>query len=261
MAKQTKTAPIGGAITRAVDLNLKKEDVLLLLMEGRKEVLEQEIQKLYLKQNELNIEGVKLRDIYKEECRKIINNLIPVEYQDFAKFLNASVNVEVLSSKYYKIEYDYYSTTSIGSNSNNGIMKVNNKQELNISSPFNLRFFIPYHPTGIEFKKTAVLNFNKEMAISVSSTFLSIYLGVGEVNQKEFEKLQSFKNLVKNYKEYAEIKSLHSNIVAEYDIFSKGGTRAKAQMIKASLAGDPEGEKILEVVNAASKGVKLLGNK
>jgi hypothetical protein len=74
-------------------------------------------------------------------------------------------------------------------------------------------------------------------------------------NQKE---MAEFKAVKSTAEEFAANEQLLSDILAEYDLFSRNQPRAKANMIKQVLSRDESGQALLGNIFEAAKGVKLL---
>lgn len=244
MTKKSKL--IEGGIERAIDLNLKKEDVLLLLMEGRKEVLEVEIQSLQGKVSTL-VENINkacdaLKTLVEEDVKKAIATLCEKRGFDIE-------NIKIESrAGYQNFKYSSYIASKIGDSQ--GLMKVMSE------TTFSYTLISSIHATYKEDVKTTLKSgflLNNTVEFAFNGNILS-----HSVNMELLKKAKEYKALDKALDEYGKHMSLLTSIKVDYDLFCKGGPRAKAQMIKAALSGDESGKQILDVVSNAAKGVKLL---
>lgn len=282
MAK-TKTNPeMEGGVSRAVDFNLKKEDLMLLILEGRKEQMEEQIAAIqqtsitlmdkYRKQN------TKLYDVILHTCKKSINaqakqldkmfgenGMTDVEDdfdpEDGEVKLGKSMTAS-LDRRHSDHEYGIFVSAPISGEGSKGstYIKTTKTRSFSIAIPSTFRVSINITPGGKIFANDSDVFYNEK--VRPCKEYGHSFILVDESISADFVKqTPEYKEMFETVKDYCHNENLLSDILAEYDLFNRNQTRAKAKMIKEVLGRDEAGQALLGNIMTAASGVKLIGAK
>jgi BMFP domain-containing protein YqiC len=272
MAKKEKVnAPkMEGNVSRAVDFNLKKEDLMLLILEGRKENMEEQIAKMQQVSSDLrkrmNEAQEDLEKKVRALCYKVLNadakklsrgfatkDVVAGEEEDITKIFKLSLNSYSDNHNYTK-----YISSPIGDGKGSTYIKLNGTGVTHVQLYNRMVVSIDLSLYGRTFadNKHDILYKKEVRACGEQSRSFNL---VDEALNSEFQKeLSEYKTLVKIVEKFNENESLLSDILAEYDLFNRNQPRAKAKMIKEVLSRDEAGQALLGDIIQAAQGVKLL---
>lgn len=281
---KTKTAnpEMEGGVSRAIDFNLKKEDLMLLILEGRKEQMEEQIAAIQQTSIELmdkyRKQNTKLYDAILKICKKSINaeakkldklfgesGMTDVDEDDdqnedevkLGKSIKAS-----LSSSYAEHPYTVFASTPIGGEGAKGstYIKSTKTKQFQMHVPTRFSVTINITPGGKVFANDHDVFYNDKVRpcreYGHSFTLLDESL-----DEKFVKGTDEYKEMFETAKQYCHNENLLSDILAEYDLFNRNQTRAKAKMIKEVLGRDEAGQALLGNIMTAASGVKLIGSK
>lgn len=285
MAK-TKTAnpEMEGGVSRAVDFNLKKEDLMLLILEGRKEQMEEQIASIqqtsislmdvYRKQND------KLYKKILEACKKTINAEAKKLDKTFGQNGMADLDLDEdydtengenkfgksmrvdLSRSHSDHEYSIFMSAPIGGEGSKGstYIKSTRTKSFSIALPSRFAVTIEITPGGKVFANNDPIFFHE--TVKPCREYGHKFTLVDEsLNMETIRKTDEYKEMMETVKSYCHNENLLSDILAEYDLFNRNQTRAKAKMIKEVLGRDEAGQALLGNIMTAASGVKLIGAK
>lgn len=268
MSKATKPNPVmEGAVNRAVDFSLKKEDLMLLILEGRKEVMEEQIGKLQTISTNLKDDFGKAKEKLLPKIKKVLYKTLSTEAKkiaksfgkneedetDLEKVFNLNLNVEEVDI----IKYIKYETEAIGEGRGSSYIKVQRNRTL-VASLFNrVKMTMQFSLHGKTFANKADV-FSEE-TIRACAEYPKTILVLDQDLSLDFQKeLPEYKEAEAIAKELGENETLLSDLISEYDLFNRNQPRAKAKMIKQVLQRDDAGQALLGNIFDAAKGVKLL---
>jgi len=271
MAKKEKVnAPaMEGNVSRAVDFNLKKEDLMLLILEGRKENMEVEIAQMQKVSGELLTEIGNGQDELKKKVKALCYKVLNVDAKKLARgFANKEKDEEEEDiTKVFKLSlidssdqhtYTKFVSSPIGDGKGSTYIKINKTGMTNIYVYSRMSISIDLSLYGKTFAdaKHDVLYRKEVRACGEQSRSFTL---VDESLSTDFQKeLPEYKKLLKSVEAYNNNESLLSDILAEYDLFNRNQPRAKAKMIKEVLSRDEAGQALLGDIIQAASGVKLL---
>lgn len=287
MTKKTNSttkASLEGQITRAIDMDLKKSDILLLLKEGKNEEYLNQLGKITADAKSAAIEEEATFTAFKNAIKDLIlkkTNLDPYYERLGVKKKDVGVQIDVGFIRYPADTRDRERVKSVFIDGT-----------FDLAVPYNKHFEIQYRIQAIQqvpgttsvlpveeihakvlnipFSATITLHTKTETitpAIEVEgvgtirksihpTTHMSLPM---ELDSLSFAKLPEFKKYREACEKAVITKVNEAMIRTEYVMFTKSDAKMKAAMIKNSLMNDPEGQKILEIVQNASKlNVKLL---
>lgn len=278
MSKKNNPAMEGG-VSRAVDFNLKKEDLMLLILEGRKENMEEEIGKIQTVSTELRIKIKEAQDAFKKKVSKLCAALITPEAKKIAKAfstisdeetdmtqsegddedtfkLGESFNLALQGHHEYH-EYTKFASRPIGDGKGSTYVKQQERATATIELYGSMAVTMKVSLYGKTFVKYSEMLRNKDVRAcgEYSRDFTIVNENLNLETQRE---LPEYKALLKVVEALNQNESLLSDILAEYDLFNRNQPRAKAKMIKEVLARDESGQALLENIMTAASGVKLI---
>ncbi len=256
-------------VDRSVDFTLKKEDLMLLILEGRKEIMETEIAKLQdkstkfkadLKQAQANFEG-KMRKLMlktlNSEAKRLVQSFAKPENEDVD--LGKLISVEFSTHEINKTFTKFVSRPLGNDGRTSAYIKQQLTDKIDIWAFSQVRMSLTMSLKGKTFSnKSEVFKRNDfvQPSDSRSQSFelLNDYLDI------EYQKtLPEFKVLDAIAGDLAHNEQLLSEIITEYDLFTRNQPRSKAKMIKEVLNRDDAGRALMENIAAAAKGQALLG--
>ncbi len=267
-----------GGVSRAVDFNLKKEDLMLLILEGRKEHMEEEIAKIQTVSTTLKKELQEAEKALEKKIRKLCMATLNPEAKKLAKAFsisedekemsieeededeNASTQFKLsLSRKTEYVEYTKYSSKAIGDGKGGTYIKQQNQQNVEFDIFYRMQLSLALSLHGRVFlKKEEILKSSEVRACNEYSRDFQI---ADETLDVEFQRtLPEYKACKDIATKLASNESILSDILAEYDLFNRNQPRAKAKMIKEVLSRDDAGQALLGNIMTAASGVKLLGD-
>lgn len=261
MSEQVTVTPMKGDVNRGIDFNLKKEDLMLLILEGRKEIMEEKIAELQKKQASLLDDQGNAQKKFDEKLKHLalasINvearKMVPVTQEmPFEKFARVE-----LSTYAFEIPYILFSSGPIGDGRGGAYIK--HQRNSNVTVWLAQRVIVKVElqdDKAVYARKTALY----KNTISPAGSYKTTVQIVDEYLDLEYQKtLPEYKKLVEIATEYSQVSSLLSDVISEYDLFNRNQPRAKAKMIKEVLSRDAQGKEMLDNIFQAAKGVKLLG--
>jgi hypothetical protein len=264
MKNGSKNIPnMEGNVQRGVDFNLKKEDLMLLILEGRKEVMEETIAKLQNKQQAEKDTFDKLQKVLTDKCRDILLEAFNKEAKTIANnFGNGEKSFELkLDSSAVSIPFVQFSSDPIKNSSGGAAgstyIKSQKSAAVNIYIPSKASYKISISLIGKQFVKANSL-FQGEPLACRDNMNLTVTAAEQRVDDEAVKKLAEYKTVEEAAKQYTETSSLLSEMITEYDLFCRNQPRAKAAMIKEVLGSDEAGKALLNSITEAAKGVKLL---
>jgi hypothetical protein len=270
MSKKEKVnAPkMEGNVSRAVDFNLKKEDLMLLILEGRKENMEEQIAKMQQTSGVLLTEIGNGQDELKKKVKALCYKVLNADAKKLAKgFSTKDVEEEEDITRVFKLTlnessdqhtYTKFVSSPIGDGKGSTYIKINKTGMTSIYLYSRMSISIDLSLYGKTFAdaKHDVLYRKEVRACGEQSRSFTL---VDESLSTDFQKeLPEYKKLLKSVEAYNNNESLLSDILAEYDLFNRNQPRAKAKMIKEVLSRDEAGQALLGDIIQAASGVKLL---
>ena len=270
MSKKEKVnAPkMEGNVSRAVDFNLKKEDLMLLILEGRKENMEEQIAKMQQTSGVLLTEIGNGQDELKKKVKALCYKVLNADAKKLAKgFSTKDVEEEEDITRVFKLglsdtsdihTYVKYVSSPIGDGKGSTYIKINKTGMTSIYLYSRMSISIDLSLYGKTFAdaKHDVLYRKEVRACGEQSRSFTL---IDESLSTDFQKeLPEYKKLLKSVEAYNNNESLLSDILAEYDLFNRNQPRAKAKMIKEVLSRDEAGKALLGDIIQAASGVKLL---
>ena len=262
-----------GKVERGVDFNLKKDDLMLLILEGRKEQMEEHIARLQNKSTELRKDLVTAEAKFKAKVKKRVSKTLNAEAlkmatafaakgadleetgddeEDSGKVFNVSLSVGTDNST----EFTRFSCKPIGEGKGSTYIKQQSQSSVNFGIYPKVSITMEFSIHGKTFaKKDDIFRGEVRPSHEYSKTVVLVdeYLNLDV--QKEMPEYKAVKGIAE---EVAANEQLLSDILAEYDLFSRNQPRAKANMIKQVLSRDESGMALLGNIFEAAKGVKLL---
>lgn len=279
MSKKSSPAMEGG-VSRAVDFNLKKEDLMLLILEGRKENMEEEIGKIQTVSTDLREKIKEAQAAFKKKVSKLCAAIITPEAKKIAKaFSTVSEDEEdmrqiesdedsddinlgesfVLNIGHHIEHHEYtkYASRPIGDGKGSTYVKQQERASETLSLYSSMEVNMKVSLYGKTFVKPDSILRNKDVRAcgEYSRDFTIINESLNLETQRE---LPEYKKLLGLVKDLTANESLLSDILAEYDLFNRNQPRAKAKMIKEVLARDESGQALLDNIMTAASGVKLI---
>ena len=270
MAKTTvkKDQEMEGGVSRAVDFNLKKEDLMLLILEGRKENMEEQIAKITTASTNLRQEATKVEEKFKEAvievCYKLLNKDAAALAKGFSNKENADANINlkeafkiVLNTHSETVPYTRYSSSPIGDGKGGTYIKTQKEAYVGFSNYNSVKFTLLLSLNGKNYGKTHGILGNNETRACTQHP-VEVVILAETLSMDYLRSMKEYADVKKVAEALAENESLLSDILAEYDLFNRNQPRAKAKMIKEVLSSDEKGRGLLDNIIAAASGVKLL---
>jgi hypothetical protein len=271
-----------GQVTRGVDFNLKKDDLMLLILEGRKEQMEEEIGKLQNVSTALRKDLVKAEEKFKTKVTKRVSKTLNAEAVKLAgAFSRKGANLddagedseaddadEVSTEGAFKIglharvdasaAYTQFSSKPIGDGKGATYIKQQGQSAITFNVYNRAVITMEFSIHGKTFAKKDPM-FKRKDYVQACSEYSKTFTILDEALDVETQQEMAEYKVVKEVAEkIAANEQLLSDILAEYDLFSRNQPRAKANMIKQVLSRDDSGQALLENIFEAAKGVKLL---
>lgn len=275
MTKVKNNPSMDGSVSRAVDFNLKKEDLMLLILEGRKENMEVEIAKIQQKSTELLDSINKAKEVFRKKMYSICSKTMNAEAKRIAKMFSdkelEDVDIEEdddeelsldgfklsLTSFNENFEYVNHVSKPIGDSKGSTYIKQTMRSHFGypIFSSMNLKLTISLHGKTFVNKNPVF----KSEAIRAAGGYVQDFEIASERLDETYQReLPEYKKMYSLIEGYTSNETLLSDILAEYDLFNRNQPRAKAKMIKEVLSRDESGQALLENIMTAASGVKLL---
>jgi hypothetical protein len=270
MAKKTTPNPsMDGSVSRGIDFNLKKEDLMLLILEGRKEIMENELSKLQTKKSQLYTKLTSASNEFSNKMKKLVLKSLNTEAKRLAEVFgviqedddmheNNMFQVALIPGNLGKVDYTRYSVKQI-SGTGSSCIKVEDTAIININRYRAVRVQINLTLEGRSFANKHAIYKRKDEVNLCRETSRSFILLDADLDMEEQTKIPEYLAYEKVAKECAQIENLYSDVLSEYDLFGRNHPRAKAKMIKEVLARDEAGQAMLANIITAASGVKLLG--
>lgn len=274
MSTPKKTPKMEGGVSRAVDFNLKKEDLMLLILEGRKEVMEEEISAIQTKSVELQKDLEKAQEVLRKdihsrvfktlnaEAKKLIESfsikdLKKKEDEDDDELTENSLKI-ILVTENVRIPYTRFVSEGIGANKTGTHIKNQRTDYVDFQTYRSAKISVALSLHGRTFVNKNDIFSNKEFTRACSEYSRDFIIAEESLDKEFITKTATYQKVEVIAKKLAENNSLYSDIIAEYDLFNRNQPRAKARMIKEVLGRDESGQALLENIVAAASGVKLL---
>lgn len=253
-------------VQRNIDFNLKKEDLMLLILEGKKEVMEEVIAGLQKKKNQLFEVTVEKQAAFEKAVRATLMKALSSGAKKLIKTYSVSEKAEdesltvKLDDYGQPVDFTAYTAAPINMEGRSGgtYIKTEFKKYTTIIMFNRVTFSITLNFSGIECLDKNKLFKNADPRPCVAST-QTIRIGDETLDVEEQKKMKEYQELLSAVEDYNKCYSEMSEIMADYDLFSRNQTRAKASMIKEVLGRDDAGKALLDNISQAAKGVKLLG--
>jgi hypothetical protein len=271
-------------VDRSIDFSLKKEDLMLLILEGRKENLEEEIATLQQRNSDSWIKVEEKRKLFRkkveavglsfvsESAKKLVSQYglakagdksVDIEDDDYEhdedgpKFDNDDLRV-VLTESSESYDYRVFAAKPIGEAKGGAFIK----QEM--AKTYYVKIFTRVEIQGrIAFGGNTYLKKNKFMSNLAAPKCMDssrvVILGTASLDKVELHKTAEFVSYMDAVEAAAKCETLLSEITTEYDLFNRNQPRAKAKMIKEVLSRNEAGQDLLAAITTAAKGQKLLG--
>lgn len=278
MNKKTSPAMEGG-VSRAVDFNLKKEDLMLLILEGRKENMEEEIAKIQTLSTDLRSELEEAQKVFKKKVSTLCMKTISPEAKKLAKLFSDKPDEELkmteneedgeeeqsfgesfklhISNHNEPHEFTRFVSKAIGDGKGGTYVKQQMRDSVSVQLYGSMSVSLALSLYGKTYAQAGPLFRNKVIRAcgEYSRDFKIVEESLDLAHQRE---MKEYKDMMAIVKKYTQNESLLSDILAEYDLFNRNQPRAKAKMIKEVLSRDESGQALLENIMTAASGVKLL---
>lgn len=267
MAEAKPNPKMEGNVSRAIDFNLKKEDLMLLILEGRKEVMEEQIGKL---QNDSAVLRTQLSEAagkIQPKLKKLIFKNLSAEAKKIAQGFGKKSDDETadlekvftlsFDTDTVRIPYIKHETEPIGEGRGSSYIKVQRDRAVEITLFDRVVMKMEFSLEGKTFSNKANI-FSADMIRPCAEYPKTIVVLDQDLNvdvQKEFPEYKIAEAIAKKL---GENETLLSDLISEYDLFNRNQPRAKAKMIKQVLTRDEAGQALLGNIFDAAKGVKLL---
>lgn len=267
MAKSN--SKMAGEVTRRVDFNLKKEDLMLLILEGRKEVMEDEIGKLATVSSKLRLALEDEQNKFSKEVKKKLLKTLNADAKKFAQAFGAKAegDEEVdlakvfridMSSSHDNIPFTKYSSSPIGDGKGGTYIKTQSQQSVTIVNYCKMNISIEVSLHGKVFASKSPFFAKKEYVSPCAEYSKDFVLIETALDTEEFRKMPEYIKMKEAAEALAANETLYSEIISEYDLFNRNQPRAKAKMIKEVLGRDESGQALLENIMTAASGHRLL---
>ena len=269
MAKAKENPEMEGNVSRKIDFNLKKEDLMLLILEGRKEVMETEIGNIQNTSTKLKSEMVEAQKKFNEKIKTLCFKSLSKDAKNLAKTFGKKEfkeQEEIDVEKVFRIDlrestditsYTKFLSSPIGDGKGGTYIKTQSTGEIRVNDFISVEIYFELSLYGKTYANKSDL-FSKSEVRSCNENSRD-YILVDELLSKEFQhELKEFKELKAIAENLGKNESLLSDILAEYDLFNRNQPRSKAKLIKEVLGRDVNGQALLENIVAAAQGTKLL---
>ncbi len=268
MAEAKPNPKMEGGVNRAIDFSLKKEDLMLLILEGKKEVMEEQIGRLQNISSNLRKELSDAVAKIQPKVKKVLLRTLSADAKKIAKGFGRNDEDEVelekvfdlsLSTEEVDIPYIKYETEAIGEGRGSSFIKVQKNRNLQIFLFNRVKMTMQFSLQGKTFATKASI-FSEELIRPCAEYPKTITVLDQDLSIDAQKELPEFKAAKAIAEKLAENETLYSDLVSEYDLFNRNQPRAKAKMIKQVLQRDEAGQALLGNIFDAAKGVKLLGD-
>lgn len=269
MTKVKNNPAMEGGVNRAVDFSLKKEDLMLLILEGRKENMEEEIGKMQTVSTNLRSELSEAEVKFREKMTKLVLKSLNAEAKQLARGfskkdggeddhdLEKIFNIK-LNAVTEEAVYTAFVSQPIGDGKGSTYIKQQVNKNVRFQSYNAVSVSIDMSLHGKTFANKADIYYRKDY-VRACSEYSKEFTIVSENLDRDFLKtIKEYQNMQEIADKLAANESLLSDILAEYDLFNRNQPRAKAKMIKEVLGRDDEGSALLESIITAASGRKLL---
>lgn len=274
MAKTKSNPEMENGVERKVDFNLKKEDLMLLILEGRKENMEEEIAKIQQVSSTLHKQMDDAQKELEKKVRTLCMATINADAKKLAKAFSGSVMDEEsgfdeetdfvkgpfrlrLNDWQEGHNYTKYESRPIGDGKGSTFIKQNRETSTSISLYRGMTLFFTLSLHGKTFLDKSEL-FQHDTPSPCREYSKEYTIADQHLDVEKQRKLPEYIKLKKIVEDYNKNESLLSDILAEYDLFNRNQPRAKAKMIKEVLGRDEQGQALLDNIITAAKGQKLL---
>jgi hypothetical protein len=267
MSKEKSNPKMDGTVSRAVDFNLKKEDLMLLILEGRKENMEAEIAKITTVSTELKNDLAKAEDKYRDEIKKMCYKLLNAEAKNLAKGFGKKLEEGeetdlkkifdlTLRSSTESNEYTEYRSSPIGDGKGATYIKTQKTGIIQNTIYTGLKFTLQISLHGRTYANKNDMFAREPRACGEHG---QTYIILDEQLSADFQReLPVYKAMMEISNKLKANESLLSDILAEYDLFNRNQPRSKAKMIKEVLGRDESGQALLQNIIDAAGSQKLL---
>jgi len=274
MSKKATNAPaMEGNVSRAVDFNLKKEDLMLLILEGRKENMEVEIGNIQAESTRLEDAINKAKEAYRKKMYSLCSKTMNAEAKRIAKMFSDKELVDLdedddeeqqldgfkLSISTYgeSFEYIHHVSKPIGDGKGSTYIKQTGRKQYSYYMYGTMTLKLTISLQGKTFVNKNPL-FKGEEVRAAGGYGQDFEIASERLDEKFQKELPEYQKMMELIEKYGANETLLSDILAEYDLFNRNQPRAKAKMIKEVLSRDESGQALLENIMTAASGVKLL---
>jgi len=269
MSKTKNNPAMEGTVSRGVDFNLKKEDLMLLILEGRKENMEVEIGKIQQKSTELHDEYNKAKEVFRKKVYSICSKTMNAEAKRISKMFSDKELEAVddddsldgfklsLGTTNDAFEYIYHVSKPIGDGKGSTYIKQTGRKSISYTMYTSMTLKLTISVQGKVFVNHSPV-FSAEKVRAAGGYGQDFEIANERLDEDYQRELPEFKKMFAIIEEYGANETLLSDILAEYDLFNRNQPRAKAKMIKEVLSRDESGQALLENIMTAASGVKLL---
>lgn len=267
-----------GGVNRAIDFSLKKEDLMLLILEGRKENMEEQIAQIQGVSTQLNKDLYEAEKAYKKKVLALCGKTLNADAKKLARMFSDKEEVVVqdagdedeadelvledgfkinLSTYSQQIHYDYFASRAIGDGKGSTYIKQTGQRSVTYTQFTSMKLTVALTLQGKTFLKEDDLFLGKTVKACVEYS-RDFEIANQQLDRMHLETLPEYKKVVEVAGKLGANESLLSDILAEYDLFNRNQPRAKAKMIKEVLGRDESGQALLDNIMTAASGVRLL---
>jgi hypothetical protein len=273
MSKAKVNPAMEGNVSRAVDFNLKKEDLMLLILEGRKENMEVEIGNIQAKSTQLEDDINKAKEAFRKKMYSLCSKTMNAEAKRIAKMFSDKELGDIeedddeevqldgfkLSLGTYgeNFEYVHHVSKPIGDGKGSTYIKQTTRKSYNYVMYSSMTLKLTISLQGKTFVNKNPI-FKSEEIRAAGGYGQDFEIANERLDDKFQKELPEYKKMISLIEAYGANETLLSDILAEYDLFNRNQPRAKAKMIKEVLSRDESGQALLENIMTAASGVKLL---
>jgi hypothetical protein len=269
MSTKKNNPEMEGGVSRQVNFDLKKEDLMLLILEGRKEVMEEEISKIQQVSAELYKKLRAAQEKFRVKLEKMLLATVNAEAkriaQGFAKREEGAEEADL--SKVFKlvinkvitcVPWTRFKSSAIGDGKGATYIKQQNNANVDLYVYNHISISINISLHGKTFANKNELFYRKDYVKACNEYAREFTLVDEDLNTEVQMEMKEYKELHAIAEEYGKNESLLSDVLAEYDLFNRNQPRAKAKMIKEVLSRDDAGNALLGNIMEAARGRKLL---
>lgn len=265
-----------GGVNRAIDFSLKKEDLMLLILEGRKENMEEQIAQIQGVSTQLHKDLEEAQKAYKKKVLALCGKTLNAEAKKLARMLSDKDEVVVqegnedddelvledgfkihLTTYSQQFNYDYFASRAIGDGKGSTYIKQTDTRAIGYTQFSAMKLTVSLSLQGKTFLKEDEMFLGKTVKACVEYS-RDFEIANQQLERTFLETLPEYKKVVEVVTKLGDNESLLSDILAEYDLFNRNQPRAKAKMIKEVLGRDESGQALLDNIMTAASGVKLL---